>query len=53
MLLTSVHLNNFKIHIKFVNSFSRRKVLSDLDDNFNPTGSGVDFGVFDQWPEVY
>jgi len=26
-------------------------VLSDLDDNFNPTGSGGDFGVFDQWPD--
>jgi len=27
-------------------------VLSDLDDKFNPSGSGGDFGVFDQWLQV-
>ena len=26
-------------------------MLSDFD-KFNPTGSGGDFGVFDQWPQV-
>ena len=27
-------------------------MLSDLDNKFNPSGSGGDFGVFDQWLQV-